>query len=107
MERSCQSWNRLPWLWDLARDDCAMKRSTAISRLSEVADGLERAMAWTGAVRCRLRPAPDRAIGAESTAAHYLCARIEIPRLCLLTLIDEPGNAGFEMGHRRPFRCQW
>jgi hypothetical protein len=31
-----------------ARDDDAMKRATAISRLSDVADGLERAKAWPG-----------------------------------------------------------
>jgi hypothetical protein len=46
MGRSRQSWNWSPWLRTLARDDGAMKRSTAISRLSDVADGLGRAKAW-------------------------------------------------------------
>jgi hypothetical protein len=48
MERSRQSWNRFTLLRRLARDDGEMKRSTATSRLSEVADGLERAKVWSG-----------------------------------------------------------
>ena len=48
MERLRQSWNRLTSRRMLACNDGAMKRSTAISRLSEVADGLERSKVWSG-----------------------------------------------------------
>ena len=48
MERSRQSWDWLTSLRMPARDDGAMKRATALSRLSEVADGLERAKVWSG-----------------------------------------------------------
>jgi hypothetical protein len=48
MERSRLSWNRLTAMKTLARDDGGMKRSTAISRLSEIADGLERSKVLSG-----------------------------------------------------------
>ena len=59
-------------------------------------------------VKSPCETAPERAIGAESTPPKSLCARIERPRFCLLTLIDEPGSAWPEMGagYQRPFRCQ-
>ena len=81
MERSRQSWNRSPSLRTLARDDGAMKRSTAISRLSDVADGLERAKVW-----------PEPCIIAGYVFGALLDPAGDLERVQLALVVDEPSD---------------
>lgn len=75
----------------LARDDGAMKRSTAISRLSEVADQLERFKLW---------PGPCLVAGYVFGATLEPAGDVE--RVQLALVVDEPAEDVPWMSHLRP-----
>lgn len=63
----------------LPRDDGAMKRSTAISRLSDVADGLERSKIW-----------PEPGVIAGYVFGALLDPAADVERVQLALVVDEP-----------------
>ena len=78
-ERPRQSWNGLTSLRTIMRDDGAMKRATAISRLSDVADGLERSKELTGSC-----------VIAGYVFGSLLDPAGDIERVQLALVVDEP-----------------
>jgi hypothetical protein len=66
----------------VVRDDAGMKRTTAIKRLADVVDGLERAKAW-----------PDSAVTAAYVYGDLLRGDPEFERIDLALIVDEPPEA--------------